>query len=98
MEFHNQPLLVILGYYLLMNLALYVAMVIDKKRAIKGKWRIPEKNLFLLAALGGGLGGMIALVTKRHKSRHLSFILVYSITIIFHAVAAYYFIKTFVFV
>ena len=98
LEFHNELLLVILGYYLLMNLILYIAMVIDKKRAIKGKWRIPEKNLFLLAALGGGLGGMIALVTKHHKSRHLSFILVYSITIVFHAVAAYYLIKTFVFV
>lgn len=98
MEFHTQLLLVILGYYLVLNLVLYISMVMDKKRAIKGKWRIPEKNLFLLSALGGGIGGMVALITKHHKNRHLSFILIYLITSIFHIVLAYWLIKTFVFV
>lgn len=98
MAFHAPLLWGILGYYLLMNLVLYLAMCIDKKRAIKGKWRIPEKNLFLLAALGGGIGGMVALVQKHHKNRHLSFILIYLITSIFHIALAYWLVQTFVLV
>ena len=50
--FNGRNLLIIVGYYLIINLILYFTMVIDKKRAIKDGWRIPEKNLFLLAVLG----------------------------------------------
>ena len=57
--FNGRNLLIIVGYYLIINLILYFAMVIDKKRAIKDGWRIPEKNLFLLAVLGGGIGGLL---------------------------------------
>ena len=49
--FNGRNLLIIVGYYLIINLILYFTMVIDKKRAIKDGWRIPEKNLFLLAVL-----------------------------------------------
>ena len=66
--FNGRNLLIIVGYYLIINLILYFTMVIDKKRAIKDGWRIPEKNLFLLAVLGGGIGGLIAMVFKRHKN------------------------------
>ena len=88
---------VILGYYLLVNLVLYIAMMIDKKRAIQDKWRIPEKHLFLLAALGGGIGGFAGMMTQRHKTKHLSFFLIYGITTLVHLVLAYFLIKTFAF-
>ena len=60
--FNGRNLLIIVGYYLIINLILYFTMVIDKKRAIKDGWRIPEKNLFLLAVLGGGIGAVIYLI------------------------------------
>lgn len=97
LRFSSDALLIILGYYLLLNLILYIAMVIDKNRAIKNKWRIPEKTLFLLAALGGGLGGIIGMVTKRHKTKHLSFILVYGVTTVLHLVVGFLLLKTFAF-
>ncbi|MBR5122814.1 MAG: DUF1294 domain-containing protein, partial [Anaerotignum sp.] len=49
MYFNPTALCIIFGYYILINLVLYITMVIDKKRAIKDQWRIPEKNMFIMA-------------------------------------------------
>ena len=48
-------------------------MYIDKKRAIKNKWRIPEKNLFIIAALGGSIGSIAGMHLFRHKTKHWYF-------------------------
>lgn len=96
--FNGTALAIIVGYYLLINIIMYAAMVIDKKRAIKDGWRIPEKNLYLLAVLGGGIGGLTAMVTKHHKNKHLDFILVYTITAILHLLVAFLLIGKFAFV
>ncbi len=95
LRFSGDAMMIILGYYFLINLILYIAMVIDKKRAIKNKWRIPEKTLFLLAALGGGLGGFIGMFTQRHKTKHVSFYLVYGITMVLHLLFGFFLFKTF---
>lgn len=58
----------------------------------------PEKNMYLLAILGGGFGGLLAMVFKRHKNRHMDFILVYTVTTILHILVAYLLIGKFVFV
>ncbi len=47
----------------------------DKRAAVKGKWRVAEKDLFLTAFLGGGLGVLIGMLLLRHKTRHLKFML-----------------------
>ena len=60
-------------YVLLVNLLLFVLMGIDKRRARMGAWRIPERTLFLTAALGGSIGGIIGMQLFRHKTKHLSF-------------------------
>ena len=98
MYFNPTALGIILGYYVLINIVLYVTMVIDKKKAIKDQWRIPEKNMFILAVLGGGLGGLCAMVFKRHKNRHMDFILVFTMTSILHMVAAFLLIGKFAFI
>ena len=46
-----------------------IAMILDKKKAIDGKFRISESALFLLSLLGGSLGGFIAMHTFHHKTR-----------------------------
>lgn len=60
-------------YLVVINLIGFVIMFIDKKRAIKKKYRIPEKNLFLLALIGGSLGTTLGMEMFRHKTRHWYF-------------------------
>ena len=98
MYFNPTALGIIFGYYALINIVLYVTMVIDKKRAIKDGWRIPEKNMFIMAVLGGGLGGLAAMVFKRHKNSHMDFILVFTMTAILHMLVAFLLIGKFAFI
>ena len=69
-EWLRQPL----GLYLLaVNLAAFVLMGLDKRRARRGEWRISEKALFLPAALGGALGGTLGMRAFHHKTFHRTF-------------------------
>ena len=52
-----------------------ILMGIDKHRAKRHQWRIPEKTLFLVAALGGSPGVWAGMYLFRHKTKHLSFVL-----------------------
>ena len=64
----------LLGLYLLLvNLAAFLVMGADKRRAKRGTWRISEKALFLPALLGGALGGVLGMRTFRHKTKHWYF-------------------------
>lgn len=58
-----------------MNVLSFALMGLDKHRARRGKWRIPEKTLFLSAALFGALGGVLGMRIFRHKTKHRSFTL-----------------------
>ena len=60
-------------YLVLINLAAFMSFGIDKSRARNHAWRIPEKTLFLLAAVGGSIGALLGMFFFRHKTRHLSF-------------------------
>ena len=62
-----------LWYLLAVNLAALCVFGLDKRRARRDEWRIPEKTLFLLAALGGGLGALIGMRVWHHKTLHRSF-------------------------
>ena len=64
----------LLGLYLpAVNLAAFFLMRADKRRARRGKRRIPERMLFLPAVLGGALGGTVGMHLFRHKTRHWYF-------------------------
>ncbi len=56
-----------------MNIAAFVLMGEDKRRAKKGAWRIKEKTLFLVTGLFGGLGGTLGMFLLRHKTKHWYF-------------------------
>ena len=62
-------------YLLLINAAGFLLMLIDKQKAIKNRWRIPESTLMLVAALGGSIGSLAGMYTFRHKTKHLKFTL-----------------------
>lgn len=64
----------LLGIYLLLvNLTGFVMMGVDKRRAKRGAWRIPEKTLLLTAVLGGSMGSILGMRTFRHKTKHWYF-------------------------
>lgn len=67
-------LLMVAGVVLLvMNVAAFVLMGVDKSRAQSGQWRIPERTLFLVTGLFGGLGGTLGMHLFRHKTKHWYF-------------------------
>ena len=57
-----------------MNLLGLMSMYVDKQRAIRHQWRIPEKVLFLVAFLGGSVGSMVGMYLFRHKTKHWYFV------------------------
>jgi uncharacterized membrane protein YsdA (DUF1294 family) len=63
--------------YLAMSLVTIVVYVMDKRKAVKSQWRIPEATLHICELLCGWPGAMIAQVLIRHKNAKLSFQLVF---------------------
>lgn len=60
-----------------MSAFLFVMMGLDKRRARRGSWRIPEKTLFVFAALGGAIGGTAGMFVFHHKTKHRTFRLLF---------------------
>ena len=63
-----------LAYHLLaINAVAFIVYGIDKYKAKKAKWRIPEVTLLLLAVLGGSIGAWIGMKVWHHKTMHKNF-------------------------
>lgn len=60
-------------YLLIINAIGFLLMLVDKHRARKNRWRIPEATLMGVAAIGGSVGALIGMYTVRHKTKHLKF-------------------------
>ena len=82
-------------YYLLaINVITFVVYGIDKLKAKKGLWRIPEATLLILAVIGGSFGAWCGMMVWRHKTKHLKFkIGVPMILVIQFALLIYVYIK-----
>lgn len=63
----------IVGYLMLVNIVAFAAFGIDKYKAKRDQWRIPEKTLLTLAAIGGGVGALLGMKVWRHKTKHAKF-------------------------
>lgn len=73
MTHKNILFLFLTGTVLAINLLGYLSMWSDKKRAVKGKYRISEKILFLIAICGGSFGSVLGMHHFRHKTKHWYF-------------------------
>ncbi|WP_099468493.1 DUF1294 domain-containing protein [Konateibacter massiliensis] len=62
-------------YFAILNISGFLSMAIDKYKAKKQLWRIPEKTLFLLAILGGSIGSYCGMYVFHHKTKHKSFLI-----------------------
>lgn len=65
--------ILLLSYLVIVNIVGFAMMGIDKKRAIRGAWRISEASLFLTALIGGSIGCILGMKTFRHKTKHWYF-------------------------
>ena len=66
-------------------------MYIDKQKAKKGHWRIPEKTIFLITVLGGGIGTISGMYIFRHKTKKMPFVIGLPVITILEIIAIIYF-------
>ena len=64
---------IIIGYLVIINIIGLAVMGIDKSRAKRQAWRIPEETLFMVSLLGGSLGTLAGMYIFHHKTRHWYF-------------------------
>ena len=60
-------------YLAVMNTFSFLIYGIDKLKAMKGCWRVPEAFLLLLAVAGGSIGALLGMRVWRHKTLHRKF-------------------------
>ncbi|MBR2241400.1 MAG: DUF1294 domain-containing protein [Clostridia bacterium] len=84
----------IIIYLLAINIIAFIAMGLDKWKAKRGAWRIPEQTLLSLVLLGGGIGGIAGMYTFRHKTQKPRFFIGFPMILIAEiAIAIYLIIK-----
>ena len=77
-------------YIIVINLIGILIIYIDKRRAMYGRWRIPEKTLIIIALLGGSIGCMVGMKLFRHKTQKIKFVLGYPTILIAEAIIIIY--------
>ena len=82
----------IIIYLIVINLIGFYMMWSDKRRAKWGKWRIPEQTLFIVTALGGGIGTIAGMYTFRHKTKKIQFVIGFPLITILEIITIIWFI------
>ena len=82
----------IIIYFIIINILGFLIMFIDKQKAKKGKWRIPEKTIFIVTALGGGIGTIAGMYSFRHKTQKVGFVVGLPLITIVEIIAIIYFV------
>ena len=77
----------------IINIVTFIIYGIDKYKAKKGKWRIPENSLIGLAIIGGSIGAYIGMRVWHHKTMHLKCKYGIPLMIVIQLVIAYMFVK-----
>ena len=76
----------VIGYVVLMSFIGFVMMGIDKRKAIKKAWRIPERTLILTAFAGGGIGSFLGMYAFRHKTKHSKFVILLPLSAVLYII------------
>ena len=64
---------ILVGYLVIVNIIAFGMYGIDKQKAIKKQWRIPEAQLLAVAAIGGSAGALLGMQFFHHKTRKWKF-------------------------
>ena len=78
----------IIIYFIIINIFTFFVMWLDKRKAKKGRWRIPENTLLIFVILGGGVGGIAGMYTFRHKTQKMKFVIGFPLILICEIVLA----------
>lgn len=84
---------ILIIYLIIINAAAFIIFGIDKRRAVKNRWRIAESTLFLLALIGGSIGALAGMHVFRHKTKHFRFVLGIPLILILQIAAAFMILK-----
>lgn len=77
----------ILMYYLIaVNVAAWIMYGLDKWKARSGKWRISERNLLIVALIGGSVGALAGMLMFRHKTKKPKFVVGIPVMLVVHCV------------
>ena len=79
---------ILLTYLTIINAVGFTFMLVDKRRAQKNRWRIPEATLMGIAAIGGSVGSLAGMYLFRHKTRHPKFTIGIPVILILQIAAA----------
>ena len=72
----------IIIYLVIINIFTFFIMWLDKRKAKKGKWRIPENTLLFFAVIGGSIGGIAGMYIFRHKTQKAKFVIGFPVVLI----------------
>ena len=75
-------------YFIIINLIGFFI----KRKAKKGAWRIPEKTLFIITALGGGIGTIAGMYTFHHKTQKIQFVIGFPLITILEVITIIWFL------
>jgi uncharacterized membrane protein YsdA (DUF1294 family) len=74
---------IVIAYLIITNIIGFALMGIDKRRAIRNAFRVPEATLFAIAIAGGSIGSILGMLIFRHKTKHWYFKLGMPLVLVF---------------
>lgn len=72
-------------WLVVISLVAFIQMGYDKMQAIRGKWRVKEKKLWIIALIGGAIGSFLAMIIFRHKIRKKIFVVGFTLLAIIYS-------------
>lgn len=90
---HKTVMLFVVYHLVFINFTTFIAYRADKRAAVRGAWRVPERDLHTLEFLGGWLGAWIAQKVYRHKTSKKSYQAIYKLMIVMEFAAVYVILK-----
>lgn len=79
----------IIPYLIIINFISFLLVAIDKRKAIKNKYRISEKTFFIFSSIGGSLGTLLGMFQFHHKTKKLKFLIGIPILFLFNILVLY---------
>jgi uncharacterized membrane protein YsdA (DUF1294 family) len=88
---------ILIIYLVVINIVTFITYGIDKRKAIKKLWRIPEATLILLAAVGGSIGALLGMLFFHHKTKHRKFTIGVPVILALQLIICLYFLSPYIF-
>lgn len=75
---------IVLIYLLVVNVVAFMMYGMDKRKAVRKQWRIPEATLLGVAFIGGSVGALLGMQAFRHKTKHWKFKILVPLFLVIH--------------